>query len=399
MADTLLRGSTVDAASQRFAGSAQSGALASIGYVVAENVVFIPTGSFETGYVSNPDALFIRTSASPFGTTEVSGTVGFLNSAGATTFAVKSRLTVFGSDVERPERWDAGAAVDNAYRIAPGLTATFGAYALKDWVNLVPDDAAGGYAQLAYQDSFIEFASRLKADQINYLGKAYFTEGAIPELLPFLKPSAFDVRRTESVTSVLVAPKAVAGLYGEVGAALVDYLSQPDVRVVNRDATEGWIKGGVRVNIGQTLRVEAGWRFNDRETEDRRVSSYSSSFFDGKVIWAALPTTTVVFDIDRKLVEPGTAFAIVGDQTVYLLSVTHKASEDWTVQGFGRYRILDQIGDVQRYTEGAAGVGVAYQWLPKTALTGSLSYARGEETSSGQTYDVVRVSAGSKIQF
>lgn len=394
-----LRGSKLDEGQKRLGIGKIPGDLSQLGYVVADGVVFLPTASFETGYNSNPDELFSAIEGSPYGLANANGVLAFIRQTGATTVAVRGTALQYNGDIKNSSRWDAGAAIDNAYAVAPGITATFGGYYLRDEINLVPSDNAGGYSQLAYKDDGFEAFARIKGDQIAYLGGVDNAASIPVSLLPFLKPNQFDVRRLEGVAGFIFGPAAKVGFYGELGGSDLNYLSQNAEALLDRDAGEFWAVAGVRLNLHRTLVIDAGWRVNHRSIEDRTAKEHSSSFFDGKLTWAPADNFSIQAEIDRTLVEPVTAFAVVGDRTRYAATANYIPAPLWSFSASLRYEVLDQIGDVLEYREIGAGLAVAYEFSERTAIYGLIDYEHVEETFTGDTYDRVQIGAGTRVKF
>ncbi len=394
-----LRGSTLGDGQKRLGvGTVQPG-LSQLGYVLADGLFFLPTASFETGANTNPDELFSGAQASPYGLANASGVLGYITDKGATTLALRSTLLQYDEDIVNNSRWDAGLAIDNAYAIMPGTVATFGAYYLRDELNLVPSDNTGGYGQLAYKDEGLETFARLKADQIGYRG-GVLNEDDIPSFfLPLVQNEQFNVQRVEGATGFIIGPSARVGVYGELGGANLDYYSQNAENVLDRDATEFWAVAGLRFNLHKTLTLDAGWRFNVRDIEDRFTKDHSSDFFDGRLTWSPSETLQFVAEIDRTLVEPVTTFALVGDKTRYALGASYKPAAEWDVSASLRYEVLDQIGDVQEYEETGGSLAVGYQFNERTVIYGLVDYEHTEEQFSGEDYDRVQVGAGTKVQF
>jgi hypothetical protein len=398
-AQARLQGSSLDDAPEKLkAGKLPSG-LAALGYTLADGVVFIPSASFETGYAYNPDEFFNRIESSPYGLSEANAVLGFVRASGATTFAVRGNLLQYDEDIARNTRWDAGAAIDNAYTIAPGLQATFGLYHLRDEINLTPSDGTGGYSQLSFTAKDFEAFGRVRADQISYLTDQPFAFFVPASLQPFLRSSQFNVRRVEGVTGFIIAPQAKIGFYVEAGGGSLDYFTQNVERLLDRDAAELWGLTGLRFNLHETLRLETGWRYNQRDFEDASRREFSSSYFDGRLVWSPVPEFQLVLNTDRKIVEPITAFALAGDQISYGLVAAYKPAPLWDVSVYAGYQTLDQIGDDAEYREWRGGLYAGYQFSERTTLYGVADYEHTEEVFSGEDFEKYRFGAGTKVKF
>ena len=108
----------------------------------------------------------------------------------------------------------------------------------------------------------------------------------------------------------MVARNWPAAPYLEISAARVQYTDQPAPSLVNRSADDYHLKTGVRWTLSPTV-TATGWRFNERNTEDRFVPSYHSYFFDGGFIWQPSPAFLFQANVERFIGEPSMIFAVL----------------------------------------------------------------------------------------
>jgi hypothetical protein len=395
---TRFQGAKLDESSKKLGVGSSKDNLSELGYTIAPGVVFSPTMTWESGYNSNPNELFTHAEGSPYGLANATAVFGFLKSTGATTLTFRGSFLQFDEDIAKSTRWDSGLALDNAYAIGPGMIATFGAYYLRDEISFVASDNEGAYGQLSYKDPDFETFARLKADQIGYLGRPSTTTSDPVQLL-LLQPSQFNVQRIEGVSGFIFRPQARIGFYGELGGANLNYYTQNIEDLVDRDATEFWAISGFRFNLHPTVVLDAGWRFNVRQVEERRVDDLSSNYFDGKLTWTPFETLRFVAEVDRSYVEPISLLAVAGDKIHYGASVIYKARPDLEVSAALRHDRIDQLGDSLDYHETAVSLSLAYQWSEKTTVYGLVSEEHVEEQSTGESYDKLQVGAGTKIKF
>lgn len=395
---TRFQGATLDESSKKLGLGAAKSDLSALGYTIAPGIVFAPTANLESGYNSNPDRMFTNVEGTLYGLTNATAVVGFLNSAGATTLTLRGTILQYEGDIPDSSRWDAGVALDNAYAVGANTIATFGAYYLRDEIAFVASDNEGAYGQLAYKEADFESFARLKLDRIGYLGDVS-VGGADPLARLFAQPSQFDVRRVEGVSGFIFGPQARIGVYGELGGADLDYFSQGVEELLDRDATELWATGGLRFNLHPSLVVDAGWRVNARQVEDRRVDDPSSNYFDGRVTWAPTSVLSFVGEIDRSFVEPTSTFAVAGDKIHYGAAAVYKARPDLELSAALRHDQIEQIGDVFDYHETEVSLSMTYQWNEKAAIYGLIGNEHVEEQATGLTYDRLQVGAGTKIRF
>lgn len=395
---TRFQGAALDDSSKKLGLGEPRANLSDLGYTIAPGIVFAPSVNSEVGYNSNPDKLFTHAEGSLYGLTNGTAVFGFINSTGATTLTLRGTFLEYDGDIARSNRWDSGLALDNAYAVAPNMVATFGAYYLRDEISFVASDNEGVYGQLAYKDADFETFGRLKLDQIGYLGNV-FSAGADPVALLFAQPSQFDVQRVEGISGFIFGPQARIGFYGQLGGANLDYTSQHVENLLDRDATELWAISGLRFNLDPSLVVDAGWRVNARQVEDRRVDDPSSNYFDGRITWTPITSLSIVADVDRSFVEPVSTQAVVGDKIHYGLAAVYKARPDLELAAGLRHDQIDQIGDAFDYHETELSFSMTYQWSEKTAIYGLISDEHVEEQTTGETYNRLQVGAGTKIKF
>ncbi len=394
-----FQGASIDESSKKLGVGAPKADLSALGHTIAPGVVFQPTLTMESGYNSNPDEFFLDPQGSPYGLTNATGVFGFLKDTGATTLTLRGTLLQYDGDIENSSRWDAGAAIDNAYAIAPGIIATFGGYYLRDEISFVASDNEGVYGQLAYKDPDFESFARIKADQIGYFGNDSGLPGPDPLDILLARASQFNVQRIEGTSGFIARPKERIGFYGELGGANLDYYTQNAETVVDRDATEFWAISGFRLNLHPSLVVDAGWRVNVRQTDDRRVGQDSSHFFDGRLVWTPHERFQFLAEVDRSYTEPVSTLAVMGDKIHYGAALAYRASPDWEFGAVFRHDRIEQIGDVFDYRETEISATVSYRWSEQTLIYGLVSSEYVKELATGLSSDKLHIGAGTKIKF
>ena len=373
--------------------------LTKMGHVIAPGIVLVPTVSLETGYDSNPDQSFKHAHATPYGLVGGSVMLGFVHADGATTLAGKGNLLRYDEETLDGTRWDGGAAIDNAYKLAPGVETAFGAYVLRNEINLEPSQYAGGYSKLSYSRDPIELSLLSRLEDIRNFGPVRFAEAVPPALLPFVQASQFNVRRMELLANVLVGRDRPIGVYGEIGGADIDYTDQGVEADLDRDGSEVWALAGVRVTFDKTLIADIGYRFNQRHLEDAWVPSHASSYFDGKLVWSPLDSVKVVLDVDQVLVEPSSAMALVGEQTTYALRATSSPGPAWRLDLHAHYRRLEEIGDSPIFIERAVGGSARYLLSDAQSVYGLIEFKNVTDISSDAHFDWLRIGMGYNFSF
>jgi len=393
-----FQGASVDSGAEKLDVGQPKQDLSGLGYVLAPGVIFAPTGTVETGYNSNPDELFADAEGSLYGLANTSSVLGFIKSTGATTLTMRGTFLQYDGDVTDSSRWDAGLALDNAYAIAPNTQATFGIYYLRDEISLVASDNQGGYGQLAFREDGFETFMRLRADQVDYLGS--FSDSSLnAEELALRQPSQFNLKRLEGVSGFIFGPQARIGVYAELGGANLDYYDQGAEDILDRDTSEIWAITGFRFNLRPDLTIDAGWRLNVRQVEDKTVDDQTTNFFDGRLIWTPKETLRIVGEVDRKFAEPSSTLAVMTDRIHYGASVFYKIRSDVELSAALRHDQKEQIGDDFDYHETEVSLSMAYQWSEKTTLYGLALHETIEEQSTGQTADKFQIGGGTRIKF
>jgi hypothetical protein len=155
----------------------------------------------------------------------------------------------------------------------------------------------------------------------------------------------------------------------------------------------------VRVTFDKTLTADIGYRFNQRHLEDAQISSHASSYFDGKLVWTPLDTVKLVLDVDRVLVEPSSAMALVGEQTTYALRATYSLGAAWRLALHAHYRRLEEIGDSPVFIERAAGGSARYLLSDVQSIYGLIEFKNVTDISSDAHFDWLRIGMGYNFSF
>jgi hypothetical protein len=393
-----FQGASVDEGAKKLNVGAPQQDLSALGHVLAPGILFSPTITMEAGFNSNPDEYFSDAEGSPYGLTNSTNVFGFLGDQGATTLTLRTTFLQYSGDIIDNHRWDAGAALDNAYTLAPGTLATFGIYYLRDELSFVPSDNSGAYGQLGFREDGFESFVRLKTDQIDYLGSvvnASFT----PTQLMLIQPSQFNFNRIEGASGFIFGPQARLGFYGELGGANLDYYDQGVENFLDRDASQIWGIAGMRFNLHPTLTFDAGWRLNVRQVEDKSVDDQTTSFFDGSLTWTPIPTFSLTAEIDRTFVEPSSIFAIMTDKIHYGMSAAYQLRPDLQIGVALRHDQKEQIGDIYDYHETEVSLVLGYQWSEKTLIYGLALHELVDEQTTGQSSEKFQVGAGTRMKF
>ena len=310
------------AASAQNAGTAPSAPAAQdLGFALGSGITFVPTVFTEAGYDSNP----VQTVNAQNGSAVIRGGGGFNLSyvnprAVATLAAAGSELYYFnGSGFDEDAARFAGFVKANVtYLVMPGVTVSPGGFFNYDAQSFNKNQQTGGNIDLAYRDNFMVSALKLRLFDVEYLNNP--PPGLVS---PLLLTSAYNYNRSEAAWAGLIGNTWVAAPYAEVSGARVDYTNQPQPDLIDRSANDYHAKAGLRFNVSPQFTVDTGWRANLRDTDDRRVTSYSSDYFDGSLTWRPSPFFILTGAIERYIGEPTTYLGILADVRSYSVKASY----------------------------------------------------------------------------
>ncbi|MGA7323728.1 MAG: outer membrane beta-barrel protein [Rhodomicrobium sp.] len=367
---------------------------APIGFGIAPGATFIPSAFTEIGYDSNPNqtftdqkgSAFIRSGAGFNASSVTSDTVANLTASG-------SVLDYFNDGVYDQLRF-AGAVKGNvSYLVQPGVTVSSGAFINYDGQNVFKTQSAGADIELGYRDARIATVLSGRFLDVQY------SDDSVPAAVisPLFLTSAFNYNRSDGTWTALLGPNWRAAPYVELGGGHIDYTDRPNPALLNRSADDFHAKTGVRLTISPEFAADLGWRYNERDTEDRRVPSYSSNFFDGSFTWRPSPFFFISGSIERVIGEPTTALAIMSDIRSYSLKATYLPVPGVTVSGAGGWQIVKEIGAGLQYHAPFAEGQIAWDYNNHTQFYTTVRYQDYDIDWQYQEFNEVRVIAGVRI--
>ncbi len=403
-AERAQRGKTFDESRER-ARFKPAGDLSKIGHPIADGIVVVPLATVEVGHDSNPDELFDELSAR-YAIVDAGVVVGIVKPNGASTIAVKGSALRYDGEVLRKNRWDAGISFDSIYKGEGGLELQYGAFYLRDGINLTQSETTGANTQLSFENARIETFVRVRAEQLRYLGGVAFANRITnPALLARVRNGEFNVARIEPMAGVLIGRNRRIGVYGQVGAARIDYTDQRFENAtdgfvsIDRDGDDFWGLGGFRLLLHPRLRADLGYRYNQRKLDDMRITEFSSNYFDASILWVPKDNLVIKGEVDRKIREPSTAFSLLADVISYNLSAVYTPTERLNLSLLGGYDRIREIGDRFIYKEQSLAGQGTYQLNDKVQLYGVLLIKKVREESTGDDYRRLRVGIGAKAKF
>jgi hypothetical protein len=371
--------------------------LGALGYVVGDGIVIAPTFQAEGGYDSNPDRLFNGKSTG-YGLVDGGVTLGFVNPQGATSFNVRGSFVEY-ENLDRNDRFDAGVSIDTYRPLGDGREWSGGAFYLHDEVSTTENKTAGAYSEFAFKGETFEGFVTSRYFRVDYFKDAVVPPGVPGFLSPFLLNSAFNVQRFEEQAGVLFGRNHAIGLFLRGGVAEVDYFDQPDQSAIDRDGTDMWGIGGVRLTFSPYFRADLGVRFNRRDLDDKVVSSFSSTGFDGAITWAPSDRFQLRLEADRYIGEPATALARLADVKYYSLVMQWRPIERATLSLRASTKKSEEIGDNVTFDEDKIEGEYAYDLTQGIQVYISALYERTVLEQTDDDYDRFRIGVGSRIRF
>ena len=366
---------------------------APVGYTLAPGTTFVPVFFSEIGYDTNPNFLpynqqgsaFIR-SGTGFNLSSVSPTtVGTLSASG-------SMLDYFNSDEYNGPLRFAGAASGTVTTVVqPGMTLGSNSFITYTDQDYNPSETEGTSIELGYRNDLL--ASIVKARFVNV---QYFNSDILPAS-PANLNSTFDYNRFEGTWTALFGPSLFIAPYAELSAARVNYTNQPVPAIVDRSADDYHEKLGARFTLSPTLFTDLGWRLNERNTDDTRITSFQSDFFDGAVTWRPSPFFFFNASVERYIGEPSTTLAVLADVRSYTAKVTYLPVPGVTLSASGGTQNVKDIGSGVHYDFVFAGAEAAWDYNNHVQFYTTLRYQDYDIHWQYMSVDSFRVMAGIKV--
>jgi len=396
-----LRASNLDAGANAAKVQVPSGDLSSYGTVIAPGVVWSKEATFEAGYDSNPDELFVQNRATAYGRVGGNSSLAFVrpDGSGATVISLRGTYLSLSDTDFAHNRGDADFAIDNSYALGKGVDFSFGGYFLYDALHLVESEQGGGYAKLAFTSKNFDAYARVRHQEIQYEGPVPQAQLFDPATLVFAANRNYDVRRTEETAGFIAYANTSLGFFADTGASQLDYFNQVNPSVLDRTADEYWVVGGVRFAVDKYFKADVGYRYNERDFQKASLSDYSNSYPDAHLVWFAARDLTISFDVTRILVEPITTFALAGDERTFDLRVRYQVNPKLSLIVDAHDRRTAQIGDTALYYEKAVSLFANYDYTDKIHFYGVAAQKHVEESFSGGQYDRTQLGLGTRVQF
>jgi hypothetical protein len=387
-----------DAAAQE-AGSPKHGAALGaqnssppVGFSFSPNISFVPTAFTELGFDTNPDQ-----TSNPKSTAFSKSGVGF--GLGSVSKEMVANVSANGSwvdyfdDPNRPTRLAGAAQANLTYLIQPGWTVTGAGAAAHDSQSFNRSETAGASLETAYRtDSAMTFLKG-RFNEVRYLNANDPSNTTAPILLT----PEFNYDRSEVNWGGIYGTQYWLSPYAEVSNARVKYTDQPAKALVDRDASDNYIKTGMRVTLSPSLYTDLGWRWNWRNLTDAKLREFASNSFDGAATWRPSPFFALTASAQRTIGEATMDHALLSDIRSYEIKVSYLPFAGVTVSVAGVWQDVSQIGSNIAYRSDALDGAIAYDYSTHLQLYTSVHYEYFSTDWRDTEYDRFRILAGMRI--
>ena len=372
--------------------AAPQAAPAPIGIALPSGWTLLPVSFSEVGYNSNPDLSltnpkgsgFLRTGAG-FNLSSVSGGVATSLSASGSTLGYLS-----GAEFDKSPRYAGNVKATSTYLAQQNMTISAGVFIDYDGQSANKNQTSGANAELNYRNDLFASTMRMRFLDVQYLNGNELNS-------PIAPGATYNYNRSEATWVGLLTKNCCVNPYVEMSAARVDYTDQPNPAALDRSADDYHAKGGLRFVLSPTFSTDLGWRLNARDTDDTRVTSFQSNFFDGSLNWK--PSTSFLFSasVERYIGEPSTYPAVLSDVRSYNVKVTYQPVAGVTVNAAGGWQRVDEIGSGAHYNTSFADARVGWDYNAHVQLYTALHYQTFDMQTQDAQYSDMRVLAGLRV--
>ena len=166
--------------------------------------------------------------------------------------------------LDDPRRYAGAANTSLSYLVRPGSDLVVRRFLDYDGESANKTRTDGTNVELAYGDGLVASNLRLFFKQVEYLNG----EGAKQQ--PLISST---LSTTTAVKSAGWAWLAAAGQYRRMVIKRAHQLHRSERARRPRPQRQRYAKAGARLRLSRKITANAGWRIDERDTEDRRVSN------------------------------------------------------------------------------------------------------------------------------
>lgn len=370
------------------------------GFTIAPGIIVSVGGGSESGYDSNPNQLDDGPS-SYYSRINGYSQLTAIRENSLTRVRVEGvGLAFTDDDVGRTERGLGQATAEHFQSLGHGWSLSFGGLYRYNGLSFVEDQVAGGFSEVNFTNDNIVSFVRGRYTSLRYLTDINLSGGV---LNPLQQTDVFNLDRAEIGGGFLYGKSSPIAGFVEGVIADVDYVNTVDPDFINRDATDGFGKAGVRFTYVPSLQVDMGWRYNQRDlNNDPLLESYSSNDFDFALRWTPWPYFALAASYDRTIEEPSTFFSRLADTRTYAFNFKYAIDEQLAISADVRRRVFDEIGTPVSVPDIAyriwdVNAEVTYDATRWAQYYAGLFYQSVSEESGDLDFSELRIGAGVRV--
>lgn len=368
------------------------------GGITVGRLTFRPTAEVGFGYDSNLDGQS-DAEGSRFEKLAVGLDAEVKTGADRTRLKLLTRTYRY-DDLTVDDRFDIDARLTSDLRLSETESIRLTTSYLRDAISL---DRADIY------ESFLDYDLRSDLARA-WISLASTTQLAIPS--PFeadldRESGVFDPERDEALdytrnglqTGIVPWPKSWITPFASGGYARVVFLdanAEPDF---DRDAHDFHAIAGLRFTLGKEWRIDAGWRFNQREFADRIVPSDGNDYPDLRIEWTPSRDLTVSAKVKRAYEETTSVFALVDDVTTYSLVIDKDITDRLSLLLDASWEREVPIGDVVIYDKLVLRTTATYRHTRNVELFADSLVKYVDEHSFDSAYERYRGEIGVRLRY
>lgn len=198
----------------------------------------------------------------------------------------------------------------------------------------------------ALDDNYDELTHRVRAAWTHTAKVAEVKLGTSFRNKDFLAPDThneFDYVMPGAELTMRFMPETKVSPFIVLSGADVNYLNQVE-SIVDRDAKNYSVTGGLRWQPAKTIALDVGGRYNLRLLEDHAYSRVENGFADLQLHWTPSNKLDVKAAVWRELAEPYKSSGVVADQINYELGFVLTPADRWRFEGKGTFQWEHEIG-------------------------------------------------------
>lgn len=222
-----------------------------------------------------------------------------------------------------------------------------------------------------------------KYDELSHRWRAFWTHsaknfeaklGASYRNKDFLVPDThneFDYVSPGAELTLRALPESELSPFVVIRGAKLDYLNQIE-SIIDRDAKNYSMTGGLRWRPAKTIEIDLGARYNLRVFEDQTYSRVDNNYADLQLHWKPSAKFDAKVAVWRELAEPYRSAGVAADQINYELAIALNPADRWQLKSKGAFQWEHEIGSDVKSTDFELTAAVYYEIDPslRTFLKG-----------------------------